>query len=60
MSTSAIINCIDAHIESLYKASRRVNEREFYDLMYIINRLTDLAYELEKVAYADYLATISD
>lgn len=60
MSTSAIINCIDAHIENLYKASHRVNEREFYDLMYIINRLTDLAYELEKIAYADYLATVSD
>ena len=60
MSTSAIINCIDAHIESLYKASRHVNERDFYNLMYIVNRLTDLAYELEKIAYADYLATISD
>ena len=60
MSTSAIINCIDAHIESLYKASRHVNERDFYNLMYIVNRLTDLAYELEKIAYVDYLATISD
>lgn len=60
MSTSAIINCIDAHIENLYKASRHVNERDFYNLMYIVNRLTDLAYELEKVAYADYLASTSN